>query len=130
MTTTCTPRPAPANVSRSPRTYTPAVDILETAEQFVLLADVPGATADRVDVKYDSGVLSIRAAVAPRHEGGRTLVREYGVGDFVREFRLGEGIDAQRIVAEVVNGVLRVELPKTERIRVRKIEVRGAEHGG
>jgi HSP20 family protein len=50
-------------------------------------------------------------------------LEEYGVGDFLRTFRVGEQIDASRISAEYSNGVLKLRLPKAEAVRPRKIKV-------
>lgn len=121
----------PQNVVATPepicrgRTFVPAVDIIEKADEFLLVADVPGATGDRIEVNYENGLLAIRAGVDPNprpREG--SLLREYGVGDFERSFRVGEGIDASRIDAELRNGVLSVHLPKAESIKPRRISVK------
>lgn len=112
--------------TRGGRTYVPAVDILEQGDELLLRADVPGARADDIDIQYERGTLTIAARVAPRGDPNRTWVlREYGVGDFVRTFQVGEGIDAQKISAEVRDGVLTLHLPKAESARTRKITVRG-----
>lgn len=111
--------------TRSGRTYVPAVDIVEKADEFLLYADVPGATAERIDVNYEKGVLTIRAGVDPaqrNHQG--YLLREYGLGDFERSFRVGEGIDASRIEAEVRHGVLTLHLPKADSVKPRRIAVK------
>jgi HSP20 family protein len=129
MNTTCTNknecRPA-APPTRQAACYVPNVDILETPEKYVLRMDVPGARADSLEVEYERGTLSIHARVEPRkHETGRMLLREYGIGDFHRSFQVGEGIDASGIQAACENGVLTLVLPKSATAKVRKIEVKG-----
>lgn len=110
---------------RPARTFTPTVDIVESTDRFTLTADVPGADASGVEAHFEDGVLTIRAAVPPRQpESTRWLVREYGVGAWERTFRIGEGIDANRIEAVCRDGVLTLTLPKSESLRPRKIEVR------
>lgn len=110
---------------RRVKTYIPAVDILETTDELRLVADVPGVTADGVDINYERGELRLHARVTDREPAGaQWLVREYGIGDFVRTFRVGEGIDAARIEAEIADGVLTVHLPKAEAARARKIKVK------
>ncbi len=52
------------------------------------------------------------------------LLREYGVGDFYRTFRVSEQIDASRIEAEYADGVLKLHLPKVEAVKPRKITVK------
>ncbi len=63
-------RPAVAERTRSGCCYRPDVDILEQDDELLVLADVPGASSDAIDVNFEDGMLEIRAAVAPRHDGG------------------------------------------------------------
>ncbi len=112
---------------RPERVFQPAVDIVESADRFTLTADVPGADSRSIEAHFEDGVLTLRAGVSPRQpEGTRWLVREYGVGAWERTFRIGEGIDAERIEAICRDGVLTLTLPKAESARPRKIEVRGS----
>jgi HSP20 family protein len=107
-------------------TYRPEIDIRETAEEFLVIADVPGATPESIDLTVDQGVLTLRAGVQPRDPtGSRRVVREYGVGSYERSFRIGEGVDAEKIAAELKDGVLTLRLPKSETTRARKIKVAG-----
>ena len=106
------------------RVYTPRVDIVENADELLLIADVPGARAENVDINLEQGELTISARVSPRQEENvQLLLREYGVGDFYRVFRVGEAIDSRKIAAEVTGGVLKVHLPKAENAKPRKITV-------
>ncbi|MBI1825203.1 MAG: Hsp20/alpha crystallin family protein [Planctomycetes bacterium] len=104
--------------------YAPGVDIIENQNEVILLADVPGATAKDIDINFEQGELTIHAHI-PSRQGDETrfLLREYGVGDFHRTFAVGEGVDAQAIRAQMSNGVLKVHLPKSEKIKPRKIAV-------
>ncbi len=114
-------------LTRGGRMYAPTVDILDMPEELLLLADVPGARPEDIEINYERGQLTLVARVRPRQdERTQYLLREYGVGDFTRAFQVGEGIDANRIQAEVSNGVLRLHLPKAEAARSRKIKVRSA----
>ncbi|HTQ39299.1 MAG TPA: Hsp20/alpha crystallin family protein [Pirellulales bacterium] len=104
--------------------YRPNVDIFELPDQLVVLADVPGAKKDQIDVRFEDGSLSIHAHVNERQESQGPYVRqEYGVGDFYRTFRVSEQIDASRISAEYASGVLTLHLPKVEAVKPRKIKV-------
>jgi HSP20 family protein len=107
-------------------TFAPMVDIVENENKWVLHAELPGATAETVDVQYERGFLTIRASVPARQNENEAkyLVREYGVGDFHRTFEIGGGIDASRIQAAFKDGVLTLHLPKVEEIRPRKISVK------
>lgn len=105
--------------------YRPVVDILETADELRVMADMPGPKAEDIDVEFENGVLTIHAKVEARQrEGTDYLLREYGVGDFHRAFQVSEKVDAARISAEYSEGVLVLHLPKAEEAKARKIEVR------
>ena len=107
--------------------FMPNVDILENADELTLVADVPGAESENIDIRYERGELAIRAKLQPRQsDETRFMLREYGVGDYHRVFQLGESIDNEKIRAEVTEGVLTVHLPKVERVKPRKIAVRTA----
>ncbi|MEW6252307.1 MAG: Hsp20/alpha crystallin family protein [Planctomycetota bacterium] len=112
--------------TRSGPVYIPRVDIVEKPDELVLFADVPGVRPEDVEIDYDRGELRIRARVEPRQDPNTSYeLCEYGVGDFARTFEVGEGIDANRISAEVHDGVLMLHLPKAESARTRRITVRG-----
>lgn len=116
--------PQEAEHTRTGVCYRPNVDIMEQPDELVVTADVPGALAADVDVKFEEGTLSIFAHVQPRREeGNRMLVEEYGVGDYYRTFRISEAIDAAKITAECADGVLTLHLPKAEASKPRKIAV-------
>lgn len=107
------------------RAFSPSVDILESQEELLLMADVPGAQPENVDINFEQGELTISARVTRRQpENTRFLACEYGIGDFFRVFRIGKGIESNRIRAEISNGVLKVHLPKAENTKPRKIEVK------
>ena len=114
---------SPAEVTRGV-TYTPRVDILETEGELLLLADLPGVTDEDVDIRFESGDLTLHARRAPAKRDGAVLW-ENEVGDFFRAFRISEQIDAGKIWAELKNGVLTLHLPKVEAAKPRKIIVRG-----
>ena len=104
--------------------YRPNVDILELEDELLLMADVPGAQSDALDVRFEEGMLSIHAKLSPRQPPETEyLLREYGVGDYYRTFRISEAIDASKISADYTDGVLTLHLPKSEAVRPRKIKV-------
>ena len=107
--------------------YVPNVDIVERPDELLLLVDLPGVTNEDIDINYERGELTLAARVKPRQAPDtRYLLREYGVGPFVRSFQVGEGIDAAKINAELADGVLTLHLPKAEEARPRKIQVKAA----
>jgi len=113
--------------ARDRRTYLPNVDILETREEFLILADMPGVTPDHIEIEYEQGVLTIHGQVDPRQDEATThyLLREYGIGDFHRSFTIGQGVDADRIEAHFKDGVMELHLPKSEAVKPRRITVKG-----
>jgi HSP20 family protein len=127
-TSTVSARAAPATGrgSSPPRpTFTPRADILEKPDELLLLLDVPGVKAEDVEIQFERGELTVHARCAPSVPAGRCLTAEYEVGDFYRAFLLGEDIAAERISAELKDGVLTVHLPRSDAARARRIAVRG-----
>lgn len=113
--------------TRSGRLYRPNVDIVETPDELIVRADMPGTRGEDIDVHLENGVLTLYAKVADRYQDARPfLAYEYGVGDFYRTFEVTEAIDGNRISAAYKDGVLTLHLPKTEAVKPRKIAVRSA----
>jgi len=113
--------------TRNRKVYIPRVDIYETKESIVLLADMPGVDETSVDITLEKNVLTVAGAVEAGDHPGRSLVyAEYDVGDYQRAFTLPEEIDQNRIDATVKNGVLRVVLQKAEKSKARKIAIKAA----
>ena len=104
--------------------FQPEVDILERADGYLVYADLPGADEKSVSVKLENGTLVLDAALATTPDPGwRPLLEEYRFGGYHREFRIGEGIDTARVSASLRDGVLELELPKSERRRARTVTV-------
>lgn len=112
--------------TRSRLSFRPRVDIYETEEGLVLLADMPGARPDGVDVNLDRRELTIRACVEEEDEPDQMSIihREYQVGDFERRFQLAGDFDIEKIEAKLTNGVLHLKLPKAPQPEAKRIEVR------
>jgi HSP20 family molecular chaperone IbpA len=112
--------------TRNGMTFSPRIDICEKEDELLLFADMPGVTADGLDIRFENHELTIHGRVAPRHKDVEYLYAEYGTGDFFRTFSIGESVDASRISGELRNGVLTLHLPKTEEVKPRRIEVRAS----
>ena len=111
--------------TRSGRCYIPATDIIEKEETILLLADMPGADKNAIDITLEDNVLTIQGCVEEKDpEGARLLHSEYGVGDYHRSFTLNDTIDQSKIKASFSTGVLRLELPKAEKAKTRKIDIK------
>lgn len=108
-----------------PHVITPLIDIHEGPDGLVLDADLPGVTEENVSIQLEDNVLVLHAKVpAPFPEGARLLHEEYRVGDFSRSFILSDEVERGKIAAELRNGVLRLILPKAERAKTRRIEIK------
>lgn len=105
--------------------YTPATDIFESDDSITVLADLPGVKAGDLKIDLRESVLTLTGRVTPPEAPNESeLVREYRSGTFIRQFTLSETIDQSRIDAKLIDGVLRLELPKVERAKPRQIAVK------
>jgi HSP20 family molecular chaperone IbpA len=122
-----TAAPAPAREDREAGfpTFTPLIDIHEGPDGLILEADLPGAVEQDLRIQLEDNVLSLYAKVeSPAPAEARLLHEEYLLGDYQRSFILGDEVDRDRITAELTNGVLRLFLPKADRARTRRIEIK------
>jgi len=96
-----------------PPGWTPAVDLYETADRFVLSIELPGLTRDQIKIELQQDILTVRGERAVQHEEGAQFHRvERGHGPFARSFSLPNPADADRVQAEFRDGVLTVVIPK------------------
>jgi HSP20 family molecular chaperone IbpA len=105
--------------------FTPPVDIYDSPEGLVLVADLPGVSVETLELQVQDNKLTLFGRVqrvVP--EGARPLHKEYAEGDFVRSFILSDDVDHERVVARLNHGVLEVILPRAAKSPPRKIEVR------
>ena len=104
--------------------FIPAVDILENATEIIVLADMPGVDSKSVDIDLKNNQLTITGKVAaPEGEKEISLYKEFNWGDYFRQFTLSNVIDQGKISAKMENGVLRLILPKVEKVKPQKIKV-------
>jgi HSP20 family molecular chaperone IbpA len=116
----------PREATRAEDRYVaPAVDIYETPEELVLMADLPGVGKDDLEVRVEEDVLTIRA-VTKHSPPGETIWQEFELPNYFRQFELSEAIDQDKISADFKNGVLVLHLPKSQKARPRRIEVKVA----
>ena len=105
------------------RYIAPPVDIYETRDGLVVLADLPGVAQEALDVRVDNNVLTIRGHA--RHAvSGDVIHREHELVNFFRQFELSDKVDQNRITADLKCGVLTLHLPKAEEAKPRQVEVR------
>ena len=105
--------------------WSPAMDLVEAENHFVLKADLPGLTHDDVAIEIQDNTLTLsgerRAEHEAREKGWYRVERSFG--RFSRSLTLPEGVDADAVTAEFHNGVLEVRIPKPEERKPRKVEI-------
>ena len=107
------------------RRWVPAMDLLETADHFVLRADLPGLTQDDVKIELEDSTLTVSGERKSEHEDkqeGYYRV-ERAFGSFSRSLTLPKGIDADAVTASFENGVLEIRVPKPEERKPRRISI-------
>ena len=105
-------------------TYRPDVDVIERDDAFEIIADMPGASRESIDVTIEERTLLLSARVPTRvPQGASFLAQEYGVGDYHRRFEFNTNIDCDRIEAFYTDGVLRLVCPKAPESVRRRIDV-------
>jgi HSP20 family protein len=104
-------------------TVAPLVDVYENQDELLIVADVPGANKEGVNVHLDKGQLTIEAR-RPDDSTGTPVAAEHRPADYFRIFAVPPGIDASKIDAKLQAGVLRLRLPKSESVKPRRIEVK------
>jgi len=114
------------NVSAHERGYlVPKVNIVETKDSFILEAEMPGVSKEGLEVRLEGNELTIVGRRQTGVPGAEPVYRESNPRDFRREFVLDPSIDTSKLSATIDQGVLTVTLPKTEKVKPRKIEVTG-----
>jgi HSP20 family protein len=93
----------------------------------MLFADMPGVKAKDLSIDLHEDILTLTGGVdGPEGKGEVDLIREYRTGKYYRQFTLSEVIDQAKIEAQLKEGVLRLKLPKVERPKPRKIQIKAA----
>jgi HSP20 family molecular chaperone IbpA len=106
------------------RRVSPAVDVYETTDGYVLLVDLPGASKEGVGLTMDQGTLTVKAEAAPHHgPDARLLYRELATPLYHRSFTIGDGVDHSNVDARFEDGVLTVKLFKKEERKPREITI-------
>ena len=102
----------------------PAVDVFENESELLVVADLPGVSQDKMSIHFEKGRLTIEGKRA--HLTHQAVLGEIEAADFRRTFLVPQGIDAERIAAELSQGVLSIHLPKHASVRPRRIEVKAS----
>jgi len=105
--------------------YLPSFDIKETSQGFVFIADLPGVKQEDLDINLTGSRLTVtgKRESEERREGENYFATERSFGGFSRTFSLPEGVDPNRVSAELKNGVLTLTVPKVPEVQSKKISI-------
>jgi HSP20 family protein len=104
--------------------FMPPIDIYDSDEGLVLLADLPGVTLESLELQVQDNRLTLFGRVNPPIPAdARLLHQEFEWGDFLRSFILSDEVDHDRITAKLNHGVLEVVLPRATKTAPRRIQV-------
>jgi HSP20 family protein len=118
--------PAPAaGQTGTLRRWIPAMDLVETENDFVLRADIPGLSEEDVNIELEDNVLTISGERKAEHEENKEGYYrvERAWGSFSRSLTLPEGVNAEAVKASFDRGVLEVRIPKPEQRKPRKVAI-------
>jgi HSP20 family protein len=105
--------------------FTPRVDIVENDDNVTLMAEVPGMEKGEIKVSVEDDVLTISGEkkATSKEEKENYIRAEMYRGSFSRSFTLPDYVDSEKIKADYKNGILKVNLPKTEKAKPKEISV-------
>jgi HSP20 family protein len=101
----------------------PEVNIFETRDGYVLEAEMPGVNKDGLEITLEGNELTLVGRRNQDNRTGETLFRERPTAHYRRLFELDPAIDTSKIAARMEQGLLTLTLPKSERVKPRKISV-------
>ncbi len=104
----------------------PPVDIFETKDRFILTLDMPGTSKEGIEIHCDGDELQISGKVMEVDKEWTPVSTEFALLDYRREFTVGKKVNKDSIQAKYENGILTVELEKSEQAKSKKIEVKAA----
>ena len=116
-------RPVRETASNERSFLSPDVNIFEGKDDYVLEAEMPGVNKDGLELTLEGNTLTL---IGRRHDDmpkAELVYRESRPADFRRVFELDPAIDTHKITAKVEQGILTLHLPKTEKVKPRKIAV-------
>jgi HSP20 family protein len=108
------------------REWAPSLDVSETKDNFVVKAEVPGIDAKDIDISLTGDVLTIKGEKKQereeKEEDYHLVERSYGT--FSRSIRLPAEVESTKIKASYKNGILRVTLPKSEKVKAKEVRIK------
>lgn len=103
----------------------PAINIDETNDDYFVSAMLPGVKKENITVKSENKDILIIGRIDFQENAKKNyILRETPVANYIRRFKLSDGIDASSIEANFADGVLRIKLPKLDRIKPKEISIK------
>lgn len=108
------------------RTVSPAIDVVEHPDKFTVECDLPGISQKDIDISIAAGVLTIKGEKKGENvtDNAKFYRKETWEGSFQRTISLPAAIDADKAEASYRDGVLRIDLPKKEEAKTKRIELK------
>ena len=105
--------------------WAPRLDIVETEKHYEVVAELPGVDKNDIYIKVEDGMLVLSGEKKSEHEEkeGEYVYTERRYGKFERSFRLPKEVKADEIKARYENGVLNVNIPKSEKAQPKQISI-------
>jgi HSP20 family protein len=112
--------------------FVPSFEVKETRDEYLIKADLPGVEEKDVEISVTGNVIQVsgRREQEKKEEGERFHAMERSYGQFTRAFSLPEGADAERVSAELKDGVLAVHIPKKPEVQPKRISLGQGGNGG
>ncbi|UOD33398.1 Hsp20/alpha crystallin family protein [Massilia violaceinigra] len=124
MTTTRSPDQAGGSIAPRTGVLIPPVDVIEDASGITLLADMPGVSKDKLDLRLETNSLTIHGAVSlDVPEGMESRYAEVKHQQYQRTFALSKELDGEQASAELAHGVLKIRIPKTAHAQPRRVQI-------
>jgi len=103
-----------------------ALDIVESEDEYLVKASVPGINPEDLEITFEDNRLTIKGEVKEESEvnEARYHLRERRFGSFSRSIKMPSGIDNDKIIANYEKGVLELHLPKVEEVKPKKIAIK------
>lgn len=110
---------------RRPQAWLPRVDVFDRSNDLVIRAEMPGLTAEEIDINIEDRTLTISGArtFSQTDDEGTVHRREIQIGEFERTLVLPEGMNAEEITASMDNGILEISIPRRPEVLPRKVKV-------
>lgn len=107
-------------------TFTPRVNVNEKEDKFEVTAELPGMSKDEISIELHEGLLTLKGEknLEKEETNGNYHIRERSHGKFERIFTLPDYVEADKIEAEYKDGVLKVDIPKTEAPKPKEVKIK------